>query len=56
MSLKVKYSPAIRDEKRLPYSLFEKKRYQTGAGRKARYSSTTYSTKVNICPLKNIYN
>lgn len=51
MSLKVKYSPAIIDEKRLPYSLFEKKRYQTGAGSKARYSSTRYSTRVNICPL-----
>lgn len=36
VSLKVKYSPVVSDEKRLPYSLFKKNRYQTGVGNKAR--------------------
>jgi len=48
VSLKVRYNPVIKDEKRLPYSLFKKKRYQTGVGSKARYSSSKYSTKVSI--------
>lgn len=48
VSLKVKYNPVISDEKRLPYSLFKKKRYQTGAGSKARKSRSRYSTKVSI--------
>jgi len=36
VSLNVRYNPVISDEKRLPYSLFRKKRYQTGVGNKAR--------------------
>ena len=36
VNLKVRYSPVVKDEKRLPYSLFRKKRYQTGVGNKAR--------------------
>jgi hypothetical protein len=48
VSLKVRYNPVINDEKRLPYSLFKKKRYHTGVGSKARYSSSKYSTKVSI--------
>ena len=53
VSLKVKYSPVNSDENRLPYSLFKKKRYQTGVGNKARYSSSKYSTKVSIWPWRN---
>lgn len=52
VSLKVKYNPVISDENRLPYSLFKKKRYQTGAGSKARYNRSMYSTKVSIWPWK----
>lgn len=48
VSLKVRYNPVISDEKRLPYSLFKKKRYQTGVGSNARYSSSRYSTNVSI--------
>lgn len=36
VSLKVKYNPVVIEEKRLPYSLFRKNRYQTGVGNKAR--------------------
>lgn len=36
VSLKVKYNPVVNEEKRLPYSLFKKNRYQTGVGNKAR--------------------
>lgn len=48
VSLKVKYNPAVTDEKILPYSLFKKNRYQTGVGNKVRYRSNVYSTRVNI--------
>lgn len=48
VNLKVRYNPVVRDEKRLPYSLFKKNLYQTGVGRKARYSSRKYSSVVNI--------
>lgn len=48
VSLKVRYKPVVKDEKRLPYSLFRKNRYQTGAGKNARYNSSPYSTSVSI--------
>jgi hypothetical protein len=47
VNLKVRYSPVVREEKRLPYSLLRKKRYQTGVGNRARYRSKRYSTRVN---------
>ena len=47
-SLKVKYNPVVNEEKRLPYSLFKKNRYQTGVGNKARYNNDTYPTRVRI--------
>lgn len=50
ISLKVKYSPVIKEEKRLPYSLFKKNRYQTGVGSNVRYSNSRYSTRVSIWP------
>jgi hypothetical protein len=49
VSLNVRYKPVVSDENRLPYSLFKKKRYQTGAGIKARYNNRIYSTSVNSC-------
>lgn len=48
VNLKVRYNPVVSDEKRLPYSLFRKNRYQTGVGNKARYSSSVCSIRVNI--------
>lgn len=48
VNLKVKYNPVVREEKRLPYSLFRKNLYQTGAGNNARYSNSMYSTNVSI--------
>lgn len=48
VSLKVRYKPVVKEEKRLPYSLFKKNRYQTGAGKNARYNSSAYSITVSI--------
>jgi hypothetical protein len=47
VSLNVRYKPVVSAENRLPYSLFKKNRYQTGAGIKARYNNRIYSTRVN---------